>query len=96
MCSTCAKEGGEKKVSTSSEKLEVLLRPKMTLHDICILLEVGHAKARQYADEFRKWYEEEYPDSPWFGIPTDLFTKLFNIDESRIIRNAEIEKKMRK
>ena len=49
-------------MSTSSEKLEVLLRPKMTLHDICILLEVGHAKARQYADEFRKWYEEEYPD----------------------------------
>lgn len=80
-------------MSTNAEKLEVLLRPKLAIRDICILMECGHSKARKYADEFRKWYEEEYPDSPWFGVPTNLFVKLFNIDENRIIRNVEIENK---
>lgn len=83
-------------MSTNTEKLEVLMRSKLTVHDICILMECGFPKAKKRVEEFKKWYEEEYPNSPWIGVPTDLFTKLFNIDENRIIRNAEIEKRVRK
>lgn len=82
-------------MSTNAEKLEVLMRSRLTVRDICILMDCGFPKAKQYVEEFKKWYEEEYPDSPWFGVPTNLFTKLFNIDENRIIRNVEIEKRVR-
>lgn len=82
-------------MSTNAEKLEVIIKPKLTIRDICVLMDCGTKTAIMHASEFRAWFEEEYPSSPWVGIPTDLFTALFHINENRIIRNAEIEKMMR-
>lgn len=82
-------------MTSNTEKLEILMKPKLTVKDIGKLLGVGNRKASLIATEFRQWYEGEY-DSQWYGIPTGLFVERYNISEMRIMQMAEAEKKMRK
>lgn len=82
-------------MTSNTEKLEILMKPKLTVRDIEKLLGVGSRKASAIATEFRRWYESEF-DSQWYGIPTGLFAERYNISELRIMQLAEAEKKMRK
>lgn len=82
-------------MTSNTEKLEILMKPKLTVKDIGKLLDVGNRKASLIATEFRQWYEDQF-DSQWYGIPTGLFVERYNISEMRIMALAEAEKKMRK
>ena len=78
--------------STNSEKLEVLMKSKLTVRDITVLMDCGTKTASNLAKEFKEWFVEEY-ETPWLGIPTGLFVRRYNINENRIIKFAEIENK---
>ena len=79
--------------TSNTEKLEILMKQRLSKRDVAKLLECGNSEALKKADEFREWFMQKYPDSPWYGIPTELFAKRYHINENRIIKFAEIEKK---
>lgn len=81
-------------MTSNTEKLEILMKPKLTVRDIEKLLGVGSRKASSIATEFRQWYEDQF-DSQWYGIPTGLFVERYNISEMRIMQLAEKEKIVR-
>ncbi len=79
-------------MSTNREKLEILMKSRLSVRDIQTLCDVGSVKAQRMAKDFREWFRDEYPDAADLGIPTGLFVKHFGIQESRIVKYAEIEK----
>lgn len=80
-------------MSTNTEKLKILGKSRLTVRDIRRLCDVGTDRAVMMAKEFKEWFKKEYPTAANLGIPTGLFVKYFGIQESRILKYAEIEKK---
>ena len=76
---------------TNKEKAEILSKSCLSMKDIRVLEECGHAKASAMANEFHVWFEAQYGYRTFDRqIPTEEFIKFAGINEQRILKYAKL------